>query len=42
MKVENNNFFIKTFIALHNARALKELILVGSWCQFNREVFKIW
>jgi len=32
MRLENNNFFVKTLKALHDAGALKELILVGSWC----------
>jgi len=31
MNVENTNFFVKTLLALHNAGALRELILVGSW-----------
>jgi RNA recognition motif-containing protein len=36
MKVENSNFFIKTIQALHNAGALRELILFGSWCHLRR------
>src|SRR6056297_973793 len=32
MKVENSNFFIKTLQTLQKAGALKELILIGSWC----------
>jgi len=39
MKVEKNNFFIKTLLALHDARALKELILVGSW---SHQLYRIY
>ena len=39
MKIEENNFFIKTLHALHDAGALKELILVGSWCHHLYRVY---
>lgn len=39
MKVENSNFFIKTLKALHNAGALQELILVGSWCHHLYRIY---
>lgn len=33
------NFFIKTLLALHNAGALKELILIGSWCNHFYKIY---
>jgi len=37
--VENTNFFVKTLLALHNAGALRELILVGSWCHHLYRIY---
>jgi len=39
MNVENTNFFVKTLLALHNAGALRELILVGSWCHHLYRIY---